>query len=346
MGQVPGLLLPAAGGLDRPEAAVAGGVPQIAGLGVGGTEEHALTQMGRGPFAKGSTVDVVLPGEKGAQGFHLGFLQPGQFADLQNPVPLELLGGGLVLGVAQVQAVRKPLSGQLGDEGALAHALGAVEHQHGVKLAARTQYPADGGAEGLPGHCPDISGVAGAQVIHQQRIHAGDLVPLRQALDELSDGMIGPVIRYLGHGDIVVPGGEGAVMGVHIADELGVIGVPPELGGMLPGHLALDLHPVQELVKHHALEVGVVLQNEGQVVQGVLHMAGLVQLQAVLPVLIGKLGAGLGDALFGEDRLDLIVRQGQVAHGFEGRQLARRGIQACVFVQLPEFMEPYQVEGV
>ncbi len=163
MGQVPGLLLPAAGGLDRPEAAVAGGVPQIAGLGVGGAEEHALTQMGRGPFAKGSTVDVVLPGEKGAQGFHLGFLQPGQFADLQNPVPLELLGGGLVLGVAQVQAVRKPLSGQLGDEGALAHALGAVEHQHGVKLAARTQYPADGGAEGLPGHCPDISGVAGAR---------------------------------------------------------------------------------------------------------------------------------------------------------------------------------------
>ena len=107
-------------------------------------------------------------------------------------------------------------------------------------------------------------------------------------------------------------------VGVHIADKLGVIGVPPELGGMLPGHLALDLHPVQELVEHHALEVGVVLQNEGQVVQGVLHMAGLVQLQAVLPVLIGKLGAGLGDALLGEDRFDLIVRQGKVAHGFEG----------------------------
>ena len=308
MGQVPGLLLPAAGGLDRPEAAVAGGVPQIAGLGVGGTEEHALTQMGRGPFAKGSTVDVVLPGEKGTQGLHLGLLQPGQLADLQDPVPLELLGGGLVLGVTQVQTVRKPLSGQLGDEGALAHALGAVEHQHGVELAARTQYPADGGAEGLPGHRPDVCGVGGAQVVHQQGVHARDLIPFRQALDELTNGMIGPVIRHLGHGDVVVPCGEGAVVGVHIADELGVIGVPPELGGMLPGHLALDLHPVQELVKHHALEVGVVLQNDGQVVQGVLHMAGLVQLQAVLPVLIGKLGAGLGDALLGEDCFHLIVR--------------------------------------
>lgn len=48
VGQVPGLLLSAAGGLDRPEAAVAGGVPQIPGLGVSGAEEHALAQMGRG----------------------------------------------------------------------------------------------------------------------------------------------------------------------------------------------------------------------------------------------------------------------------------------------------------
>ena len=135
-------------------------------------------------------------------------------------------------------------------------------------------------------------------------------------------------------------------MGVHIADELGVIGVPPELGGMLPGYLALNLHPVQELIEHHALEIGIVLQNDGQVVQGVLHMARLVQLQAVLPVLIGKLGVGLGDALFGEDRLDLIVRQGEVAHGFEGGQLARRGIQTHILVQLPEFVEPHQVEGV
>ena len=318
MGQVPGLLLSAAGGLDRPEAAVAGGVPQIPGLGVSGAEEHALAQMGRGPFAERRPVDVVLPGEKGAQGLHLSLLQPGQLTDLQDPVPLELLGGGFVLGVAQVQAVRKPLSGQLGDEGALAHTLGTVEHQHGVELAARTQHPADGGAEGLPGHRPDIGGVAGAQIVHQQGVHAGNLIPFRQTFDELPNGMIGPVIRHFGHGDVVVPCGEGAVVGVHIADKLGVIGVPPELGGMLPGHLALDLHPVQELVEHHALEVGVVLQNEGQVVQGVLHMAGLVQLQAVLPVLIGKLGAGLGDALLGEDRFDLIVRQGKVAHGFEG----------------------------
>ena len=122
--------------------------------------------------------------------------------------------------------------------------------------------PADGGAESLPGHRPDIGGVAGAQVVHQQRVHAGDFIPLRQALDELPDGVIGPVIRHLGHGDIVVAGGEGAVMGIYIADELGVIGIPPELGGVVPGYFPLNLHPVQELVEHHALEVGVVFQDE------------------------------------------------------------------------------------
>ena len=346
VGQVPGLLFSAAGGLDRPEAAVSGGIPQIAGLGVGGAKEHALAQMWCSPFSERRPVDVVLPGEKGTQRLHLGLLQPCQFADLQDPIPLELLGGGLVLGVTQVQAVRKPLSGQLSDEGALAHTLGTVEHQHGVKLAARTQNPADGGAEGLPGHRPNIGGVAGAQVVHQQRIHARNLIPFRQAFDELPDGVIGPVICHLGHGDIVVPGGESAVVGVHIADELGIIGVTPELGGMLPGHLALDLHPVQELVEHHTLEVGVVLQNEGQVVQGVLHMAGLVQLQAILPVLIRELGAGLGDAFPGKDGLDLIVPQGKVAHGLEGGQLARRGVQPHILVQLPEFVEPHQVKGV
>ena len=51
-------------------------VPADSGLGVGGAKEHALTQMGRGPFAKGRAVNVVLPGEEGAQRFHLRLLQP------------------------------------------------------------------------------------------------------------------------------------------------------------------------------------------------------------------------------------------------------------------------------
>lgn len=111
--EVPGLLFAVAGCAYRPEATVAGGVAQVAAFSVGGAEEHALTQVRRGAFTKGGTVDVVLPGEEGTQRFHFGLLQTRQLTDLQDPVALELFGGGLILGVAQVQAVGEPLASQL-----------------------------------------------------------------------------------------------------------------------------------------------------------------------------------------------------------------------------------------
>ena len=60
-------------------------------------------------WSSSGAVNVVLPGEEGAQCLHLGLPQTGQFADLQNPITLQLLGGGLVLGVAQIEAVGEPL---------------------------------------------------------------------------------------------------------------------------------------------------------------------------------------------------------------------------------------------
>ena len=110
---------------------------------------------------------LLLPGEKGTQGLHLGLLQPGQLADLQDPVPLELLGGGLVLGVTQVQTVRKPLSGQLGDKGAFTDTLGTVQHQHGVKFAAGIQHTLDGGAERFPGDGTDIFVIVRTKVVDE-----------------------------------------------------------------------------------------------------------------------------------------------------------------------------------
>ena len=59
-------------------------------------------------------------------------------------------------------------------------------------------------------------------------------------------------------------------MGVHIADQLCVIGVPPILGRVLPGHIALDLHAVQLLVEHDILELRIVLEDERDVVEVVL----------------------------------------------------------------------------
>ena len=216
------------GCLDRPETAVSGGVPQIAGLSVGGAEEHALAQVRRRPFAKCRTVNIILPGEEGAQRFHFGLFQTRQFADLQDPVSLQFLGGGLVLGVAQVQTVRKPLSGQLGNKGAFADTLGTVQHQHGVKFAAGIQHTLDGGAERFPGDGTDILVIVCTEVVDEQRIHSLYAVPFRQIFDKLTDGMVGPIIRDLRHGDIVISSREGAVVGIHIADKLGIIRIPPE----------------------------------------------------------------------------------------------------------------------
>ncbi len=227
-GQIPGVLDARTGRLDRPEAAVSGGIPQIAGLGVGGAEEHALTQVRCGSFAKCRTVNIVLPREEGTQCFYFGLLQTRQLADLQDPVPLQFLCSGLILGVAQVQTVGEPFSGQLGDEGAFTNALGIVQYQHGVKFAAGIQHTLDGSAECFPGNGTDIFVIVGTEIVDEQRIHSLYAVPFRQIFDKLTDGMVGPIIRDLRHGDVIVSGGEGAVVGIHTADELGIVRIPPE----------------------------------------------------------------------------------------------------------------------
>ena len=69
---------------------------------------------------------------------------------------LQLFGGGLILGVAEVQTVREPFSGKAGDKGAFANALGTVQHEHGIKLHARLLHTANGGTESLTGDSTDI----------------------------------------------------------------------------------------------------------------------------------------------------------------------------------------------
>ena len=308
--------------LDRPEAAVSGGVPQIAGLGVGGAEEHALAQMRRRPFAECRTVNVVLTGEEGTQRFNLGLLQTCQFADLQDPVPLQLLGSGLILGVAQVQTVRKPLSGQLGNKGTFAHTLRTVQHQHGVKFAAGIQHTLDGSAEGLPGDSSDIPVIVCAEVVDEQRVHTGNLVPLRQIFNELPNGMVGAVVRDLRHGNVIVSCRKGAVVGIHIADKLGIIRIPPEFRGVPPGHIALDLHAVQKLIEHQRFQKRIIHEDHGEVLQRIFHFPGLIQFQCLLPILIGEFLACLDFALLGKDRFDFLVLEGKIRHCMEGRQLA------------------------
>ena len=134
--------------LHVPVTPVAGNVPQIPVLAVGGSKENALPRMRRCPSAECGAIDIVLSGEEGAQRLHLGFAKSRQLTDLQNPIALQFLGGGLVLGIAQVQAVREPFPGKAGDKSAFADALGTVQDQHGIELHTRLLHPAHGGAEG------------------------------------------------------------------------------------------------------------------------------------------------------------------------------------------------------
>ena len=55
--------------------------------------------MRRGAFAEGGAVDVILPGQEGAERLDLRLAKSRKFADFQNPVALQFFSGGLVLGV-------------------------------------------------------------------------------------------------------------------------------------------------------------------------------------------------------------------------------------------------------
>ena len=117
--------------------------------------------------AVGCTVGVVLAAQEALDDVDVGLAGALPLADLYDPLALELLGCGLVPGVGQAEGVVKPFAAQLPEQGALADARRAVEHEHGVKFAARLQHTLDGSDEGLASHSPGVGGVLGAQIVDQ-----------------------------------------------------------------------------------------------------------------------------------------------------------------------------------
>ena len=111
-------------------------------------------------------------------------------------------------------------------------------------------------------------------------------------------------------------------MGIHEADKLCVIRIAPEPRRVLPRHLALDLHAVSQLIEHDAFEVGIVLHDQGDVMQGILqhHRARLV-FQLLLPgiVLIRDIKVRLRLLLLflKDQHLDLLVLAGKIRHRTE-----------------------------
>ncbi|OFA24669.1 hypothetical protein BW28_06015 [Clostridioides difficile] len=134
--------------------------------------------------------------------------------------------------------------------------------------------------------------------------------------------MIRTVVRHLGDSDTVVAFRERAIMGIHKADKLGVIRIAPEPCRMLPWHLALDLHTVSQLIKYDALEVGIVLHDQGNVVQGIFQHGGTrLILQLFLPgiVLVRDVEVRLRLLLLflKDQHLDLFILAGKVRHRTE-----------------------------
>ncbi len=131
--------------------------------------------------------------------------------------------------------------------------------------------------------------------------------------------MIGAVVSDLGNGDLIVPLGEGAVVGIHIADKLGIVRIAPVFGGMLPRDFAFDLHTVKLLVEYDVFEVWVILENERDVVKVILQnrRAGFV-LESRLPVHIGivirEVSVCLLYTFLGNEQLDLFITHSKFAH--------------------------------
>ena len=183
-------------------------------------------------------------------------------------------------------------------------------------------HPAVSRAQLLPCDRPYIWSVLRPKIIDQQRIRAFRPVPVRKRLKEFPDRMVGTVIHGLRNGDIIISGGECPVCRVHIADQLGVIRVPPELGRMRPGNLSPDLHAVRQLVEHNPFQVLIIFQDQHEVVQVILKFHTLLFiLQLLLPgvrirfvkILRCRLPLFLKDPEF-----YLLIRRSEFSHGVIG----------------------------
>ena len=139
-------------------------------------------------------------------------------------------------------------------------------------------------AQKLPCHRPDIRRIFRSQIVHQRSLDTLHPVPLRQIPEEIPDRMVGTVIHDLCNRDTVISLGKGAVLFVHITDELCIVRISPELGRMLPRNRIPDLHPIRKLVEHDLLHVLIVFHDQLQVMKGILDLSRLLLIgQLCLP---------------------------------------------------------------
>ena len=337
-----------AGG-DDPEAAVAGVALQEGRL-VRRAEEDAVAGPLLGALGVGRTVLVHLAGEELLDALELGPLQGAELAELEEPGGLQQLHR--VLPLEGVQGVGEPPPAEGVQQGGLADALRAGEHEHVVVLAPRLVDAGHGGGQLLACHRPGEWGVRRAEVVHHDRVEPLHPVPLEgvEVVLHWVEGVAG-VDHADGVPDLVA--GHDAV-GVLLQEhpEVGVVGVGPRTPLPLPGQLSLDEVVVRELVLHQlSLQPGVVLHDQDDVARGRLGLAVLADLQLLHPLvapfvrLAEVLGGGGPPS--GEQRLHLdpAVLRGELHHGGVAGE-ARGVLGALALVPVSVEVDPDEVEGV
>ena len=129
-------------------------------------------------------------------------------------------------------------------------------------------------------------------------------------------------------------------MVIHIADELRVVLIAPVLGWMFPRHRTFDLHPVSQLIKYDAFQVGIVLHDQLDVPQGVFqgHRSRLIFKSGhPVPIIcIGKIITGLGSAFAGGQELYFLQPRGKIPHRLIGFRV----------IHVRELMNPDDIKRV
>ena len=230
------------------------------------------------PASEGSAVLIILTGDERLDLVDVRLFHTGKLADLKNPVALQFFRSGLVIHIRERKAVRIPLAAELGDEGGFPDALIAIEHEDMIEFHARILNPGHGGTQSFTRDRTGVRVILRTEVIDQDGFSTGGSVPRRKTVEKRTDRMVGPIIRNLGHSDLIVPCGKSTVVGVDIADELCIVRIPPEPSRVLPGHIAFDLHAVRQLIEAYVFQVRIVLHDQRDIVQAILQQSAAVPL--------------------------------------------------------------------
>jgi len=141
-------------------------------------------------YAVAGAILIVHTGDEGLHRFDICLAHSGKFAKLQYPIALQLFGSCLVAHIRKSQAVRKPLASQLCKEGRFSDALRSVQYWNTVKLCAGVIDSSDRRHHRFATDCSCVSSVRRAEVINEQRLHAGSAIPSGQFLQILLYGVI------------------------------------------------------------------------------------------------------------------------------------------------------------